>query len=79
MAVRDEIKSQIVGALQGAQFPIGSPQALISAFPQGADTKCKAGDVEMTAGQAGKLLQPTDFPFKSADHVAETILSRAGL
>ena len=40
---------------------------------------CKAGDLEMTAGEDGKLLQPSDFPFTTADQVAEVILTRAGL
>ncbi|MDE3074715.1 MAG: MTH865 family protein [Chloroflexota bacterium] len=79
MSVRDEIKSQIVGALQGARFPIESPQSLVSAFPMGAETKCQAGEVEMTVAEAGKLLRPSDFPFASADGVAEVILARAGL
>jgi hypothetical protein len=33
----------------------------------------------MTAGEAGKLLNADDFPFQSAEQVADTILSRAGL
>jgi hypothetical protein len=33
----------------------------------------------MTAGEAGKLLKPEDFPFKNATQVADTILKRAGM
>jgi hypothetical protein len=77
--VKKEIKAQIVGALQGAKFPLKTPQELLGAFPNGADTTCQAGDVKMTAGEAGKLLKKTDFPFKSAEQVADTILSRAGM
>jgi hypothetical protein len=33
----------------------------------------------MTAGEAGKLLKPEDFPFKDAEQVADTILKRAGM
>lgn len=79
MSVKEEIKSQIVGALSCASFPISTPEALLGAFPNGADTTCKAGDVEMTAGQAGQLLTADDFPFESAEQVADTILSRAGM
>lgn len=79
MSVRETIKKQIIGALQGANFPIATPEALQAAFPQGADTTCKAGDLEVTAGEAGKLLTAGDFPFNSAEEVAETIVSRAGL
>lgn len=79
MSVRETIKGQIIGALEGAVFPIATPEALLAAFPAGADTKCKAGDLEVTAGEAGKLLSAADFPFTSAEQVAETIVSRAGL
>lgn len=79
MSVRDELKNQIVGALKGATFPIKSPAELLNAFPEGANTTCRAKDVEMSAGEAGKLLKEDDFPFNSAEEVAETILSRANL
>lgn len=77
MDVKTEIKSQIVGALAGAEFPIETPEALLAAFPDGAQTTCKAGDVEMTAGQAGELLTADDFPFESAEQVADVILEKA--
>ena len=79
MSVKEDIRNQIVGALAKAKFPISTPEALLSAFPNGAATKCKSGDVEMTAGEAGKLLKMDDFPFRSAEQVADTILSRAGM
>ena len=79
MDVKTEIKSQIVGALAGAEFPIETPEALLAAFPDGAQTTCKAGDVEMTAGQAGELLTAADFPFESAEQVADVILEKAGM
>ena len=77
--VKKEIRAQIVGALKGAKFPIKTPTALLKAFPMGAKTTCQAGDVKMTAGEAGKLLKPEDFPFKSAQQVADTISKRAGM
>jgi len=40
MDVKAELKKQIVGALVGASFPIGSPQELLAAFPNGANTTC---------------------------------------
>lgn len=77
MDVKAELKRQIVGALAGASFPIGSPQDLLAAFPNGADTTCACGDVRLRAGDAGGVLTATDFPFRSAESVADTILSRA--
>jgi len=79
MDVRAELKKQIVGALANASFPIARPEKLLAAFPSGAATECRCGDIAMTAGEAGKLLKASDFPFKSARAVADTILSRAGL
>ncbi|HIH85498.1 MTH865 family protein [Methanoculleus sp.] len=79
MNVKEEIRAQIIGALAGAKFPIGTPEELLAAFPDGAKTRCKAGDVEMTAGEAGSLLKSEDFPFKTPEQVADTILSRAGM
>lgn len=77
--VKKEIRAQIIGALKGAKFPLKTPAALLKAFPMGAETTCQAGDVKMTAGEAGKLLKSDDFPFKDAAHVADTILKRAGM
>jgi hypothetical protein len=79
MSVRDEIHAQIVGGLAGAKFPIKTPEQLLAAFPNGANTTCKSGDLEVTAGEAGKRLKATDFPFKSAKKVADIIVERAGL
>ena len=79
MSVRDEIHAQIVGGLAGAKFPIDTPEKLLEAFPEGADTTCRAGDLEVTAGEAGKLLKASDFPFRSAKQVADVIVERAGL
>lgn len=77
MDVKAELKKQIVGALARASFPIGSPQDLLAAFPNGADTTCQCGDIKLRAGDAGAVLTPGDFPFRSAESVADTILSRA--
>lgn len=79
MSVKDEIHAQIVGALKNAKFPINTPGDLLAAMPQGADTKCKAGGIELTAGDAGRVLKASDFPFKSAEQVADVIVERAGL
>lgn len=79
MGVKEEIHAQIVGALAGASFPLATPEELLSAFPDGAETTCKSGDVELKAGDAGGVLTPDDFPFTSAQDVADVIVERAGL
>lgn len=77
MDVMEDIRRQIVAALAGASFPIASPADLIGAFPNGADTMCVSGDVKLRAGDAGTVLVAADFPFTSAEQVADTIVSRA--
>lgn len=79
MSVKEEIHSQIEGALANASFPINTPEELLAAMPAGADTTCKSGDFEVTAGEAGKLLTAEDFPFESAKQVADILVERAGL
>lgn len=79
MSIKEDIHSQIAGALADAAFPIDTPEKLLAAFPAGADTKCKSGDFEVTAGEAGTLLTAEDFPFTSAKQVADILVGRAGL
>ncbi len=79
MGVKEEIHTQIVGALAGATFPIETPEKLLASFPDGAETTCQAGDVKLKAGDADQVLKTDDFPFKSAKEVADVIVERAGL
>lgn len=79
MSVKEEIHAQIVGALVGTRPPISTLEELLGSFPDGAETTCQSGDVELKAGDAGKVLNADDFPFKSSDEVADIILGRAGL
>ena len=79
MSVKEDIRAQISEALTGAKFPIDTPEKLLGSFPDGAQTTCKSGDVVLTAVDAGKVLKNDDFPFKSAQEVADVIVNRAGL
>ncbi|ADZ09879.1 Hypothetical protein MTH865 [Methanobacterium lacus] len=79
MGVKEEIHAQIMGALAGAKFPLETPEELLGSFPDGAETTCRSGEVELKAGDAGKVLTGEDFPFKSAKEVADVIVERAGL
>lgn len=79
MSVKEDIHAQIKGTLENAQFPIKTPEDLLAAFPVGADTTCKSGEVEITAGEAGSLFKESDFPFTSARQVADLFVERAGL
>jgi hypothetical protein len=79
MSVKEDIRAQIVEALAHAKFPIDTPEKLLGSFPDGAQTTCKSGDVVLTAVDAGKVIKSDDFPFKSAQEVADIIVNRAGL
>lgn len=79
MGVKEDIREQIVGALTETNFPINSPEELMAALPNGPDTTCKSGDVELKAPEAGKVLTADDFPFTTAEEVADTIVNKAGL
>ena len=79
MTVKEDIHKQIVGALEGAKFPIKTPDELFDALPDGPDTTCKSGDVVLKASDAGEVLSADDFPFESAENVASTIVDKAGL
>jgi hypothetical protein len=74
-----EFYAQITGALASAKFPLKSASDLISAFPKGASTAYHVGDFRITAGEAGKLLKPADFPFMNAKAVVDMISQRANL
>ncbi|MCQ1534214.1 hypothetical protein FTO70_00575 [Methanosarcina sp. KYL-1] len=79
MDVREEVYEQILAILKDAKFPINSLEELIAALPEGLDTTCRIGDVEVTAAEAKSLITEKDFPFKNAKHVAELMVERAGL
>jgi len=70
-SVKDQIHGQIEDVLKNAKFPIKTPANLLAAFPNGSDTTCQVSNLKMTAGEAGKLLIASDFPFKNAKAIAE--------
>jgi hypothetical protein len=79
MNIREEVYEQVLEILKDAKFPISTLEELIAALPEGLDTTCTIGDVEVTAAEARSLITDRDFPFKDAKHVAELIVERAGL
>ncbi|AKB30030.1 hypothetical protein MSSAC_3704 [Methanosarcina siciliae C2J] len=79
MGVREEVHEQILEILKGAKFPINSLEELIAALPEGLDTTCMIGDVEVTAAEAKSLVTDKDFPFKDARQIADLMVERAGL
>lgn len=79
MGVKEEVYEQILEILKDVKFPINTMDELIAALPEGLDTTCRIGDVEVTAREAQSLVTEKDFPFKDAKHVADLMVERAGL
>ena len=78
-SVKKQLHEQITGALKGAAFPIRTPDDLVAAFPDGENSTCRVGDLEVTAGEAALLLDAKDFPIRSAKAAADLIVDRAGI
>jgi hypothetical protein len=76
MCDKDEIHSQIVETLENTAFPKNSHEELIKSLPEGINTFYRAENIVMTAGAADKFIKETDFPFKSAEEVADIIVDR---
>jgi hypothetical protein len=79
MNVKEEVYEQILAILKDTKFPINSMEEMIAALPEGLDTTCMIGDVEVTAREVQSLITEKDFPFKNAKHVADLLIERAGL
>jgi hypothetical protein len=79
MNVKEEVYEQILAILKDTKFPINSMEEMIAALPEGLDTTCMIGDVEVTASEVQSLITEKDFPFKNAKHVADLLIERAGL
>lgn len=79
MGVKEEVYEQILEILKDVKFPINTMDELIAALPEGLDTTCRIGDVEVTAREAQSLVTEKDFPFKDAKQVADLMVERAGL
>jgi hypothetical protein len=79
MSVKEEVYEQILAILKDAKFPINMMDELIAALPEGLDTTCIIGDVEVTAREAEGLITEKDFPLKDANQVADLMVERAGL
>lgn len=79
MDVKEEVYEQILAILKDIKFPINSMEEMIAALPEGLDTTCMIGDVEVTAREVQSLVTEKDFPFKNAKHVADLLIERAGL
>ncbi|SJZ41214.1 MTH865 family protein [Selenihalanaerobacter shriftii] len=74
--IRTKIKKEIINVVKEAEFPVEDLEVLFNLFPEGRDTVYKISSFEFTVGEAEKLLENDDFPFKNPEEIANVILER---
>lgn len=73
--VRADLREQFLEAFDGADYPVESQMDLVPVLPDGPTTTFEAGDVRVTAMElAAKLGGEQEFPYESADSLADDIL-----
>lgn len=76
MVDKDDLRSQMVEAFEGADYPISSPMDLVPALPNGPGTRFEAGDVSFTAMElAAKLGDHQEFPYDDVETLVDDIIA----
>jgi len=78
MSKDEDIRKQIIGSLNGANFPINSQEELQNSIPD-LDENWKSGGYEVGKEAAVHLLEDEDFPFNNAEEVAHVIIKRTNV
>ena len=76
MVDKDELRSQMIDAFEGADYPINSPMDLVPALPNGPSTKFESGDFSMTAMELNTKLGGGDFPYDSAESFVDDVMAQ---
>ncbi|WP_330631676.1 MTH865 family protein [Halocatena halophila] len=75
MVDKDDLRSQLRDAFEGADYPVNSPMDLVPALPNGPATTFESGDVSFTAmelnAQAGGN---QSFPYDSVENLVGDIM-----
>ncbi|UMZ74152.1 MTH865 family protein [Natranaerofaba carboxydovora] len=79
MSDKKILEQELKETIKNAKFPIEGPQELLTAFPRGADTTYKIGDIEISAEAAENLLKDSDYPLESPEEAVRAIIVRANL
>ncbi len=75
MADRDEIRSQLHDAFEGADYPVENQMDLVPALPNGPSTTFESGDTSFTAMEmATRLGGHQEFPYEDADSLVDDIM-----
>jgi hypothetical protein len=76
MADEDELRSQMMDAFEGADYPISSPMDLVPALPNGPSTTFESGDFSMTAMELNTKLSGGDFPYESPESFVDDVIEQ---
>ncbi|SEO40539.1 hypothetical protein SAMN04487948_102265 [Halogranum amylolyticum] len=70
-----EIRSQLLEAFNGAEYPVSNQMDLVPALPNGPGTRFEAGDTSFTAMEmAAKLGSHQEFPYNSAEELVDDVM-----
>ncbi|MFC4358690.1 MTH865 family protein [Halobium salinum] len=75
--VESELRTQLLEAFSGADYPVSNQMDLVPALPNGPGTKFEAGDgeVSFTAMEmAAKLGSHQEFPYDSAEKLVDDVM-----
>ncbi|WP_435127534.1 MTH865 family protein [Halobaculum sp. D14] len=73
--VEAELRSQLMDAFGGADFPVSNQMDLVPALPNGPGTKFEAGDTSFTAMEmAAKLGSHQEFPYEDAESLVDDVI-----
>lgn len=76
MADRDELRSQLYDAFEGADYPVKNQMDLVPALPNGPATKFESGDTSFTAMEmATRLSGHQEFPYEDAESLVDDVMT----
>lgn len=76
MADRDELRSQLHDAFEGADYPVNNQMDLVPALPNGPTTKFESGDTSFTAMEiATRLSGHQEFPYEDVDSLVDDVMA----
>lgn len=74
MSGDSELHSQLLTALEDAEYPVSGPTELIPVLPEGPATTFKTDSTSMTAMEIYSEVAPGDFPYEDVDTLVEDVI-----
>lgn len=74
--VETELRSQLMEAFEGADYPVSNQMDLVPALPNGPGTRFEAGDTSFTAMEmAAKLGPHQEFPYDDPESLVDDVMA----